>query len=261
MSDAGLRRAKEIAGLIAGATAEELSELETRYADDPRRQVRHALEVARRRVQKEEAERVRVRGMYAYQQELGGDGVVIGVDEVGRGAVAGPLTVGAVVLPAEPIIWGLDDSKRLSPERREYLAKEIEQHAVAYGAAHVPPQEIDERGMAVCLRLAMTRAIEACAVEPDCVLIDGNPVHVHERERCVVKGDAKVACIAAASIVAKVTRDALMVAYESEYPQYHLSACKGYASAEHIQAIREYGLSPIHRASFCGNFLETPRLF
>ncbi len=261
MSDAGLRRAKEIAGLIAGATADELVELESRYADDPRKQVRHALEVAHRRVQREEAERERVRGMYAYERQLGGDGIVVGVDEVGRGAVAGPLTVGAVALPVDPIIWGLDDSKRLSPERREYLAKGIEQHAVAYGVAHVPPHEIDEKGMAACLRKAMARAIEACGVEPDCVLIDGNPVHVHERERCVVKGDAKVACIAAASIVAKVTRDALMVGYERVYPQYHLSACKGYASPEHIEAIRTYGLTPIHRVSFCGNFLETPRLF
>ncbi|MGL5174397.1 MAG: ribonuclease HII, partial [Olsenella sp.] len=111
------------------------------------------------------------------------------------------------------------------------------------------------------LRMAMAGAIEDTGVEPDCVLIDGNPVHVHPKEKTLVKGDARVACIAAASIVAKVTRDALMVSYEDEYPGYHLAESKGYGSPEHIAAIREKGLSKIHRASFCGNFLETQRLF
>lgn len=261
MPDAGLRRAKEIAGLITGAGAQELAELERRYADDPRKQVQHALATARRRVRREEAERDRVRGLYALQRELGGDGVVVGVDEVGRGAVAGPLTVAAVALPPEPLLWGINDSKQLSPERREFLSKRIERHALAIGIAHIPASQIDAKGMAGCLRTAMAEAIADCGVEPDCVLIDGNPVHVHERERCVVKGDARVACIAAASIVAKVTRDAIMVAYDGEYPAYHFAACKGYASAEHVEAIREHGLSPVHRATFCGNFVETPRLF
>ena len=107
----------------------------------------------------------------------------------------------------------------------------------------------------------MSRAIEATHVTPDCVLIDGNPVHVHEKERCVVKGDARIAAIACASIVAKVTRDALMVEYDSVYPGYHLRECKGYASPEHVAAIRSNGLSDIHRVSFCGNFVETMRLF
>ena len=93
------------------------------------------------------------------------------------------------------------------------------------------------------------------------LLIDGNPVHVHPKEQTLVKGDARVACIAAASIFAKVTRDAMMVAYAEDYPDYHLDSCKGYGSAEHIAAVREHGCSPIHRVSFCGNFLETPRLF
>ena len=97
--------------------------------------------------------------------------------------------------------------------------------------------------------------------DPDCVLIDGNPMHVHPKEKTLVKGDARIACIAAASIVAKVTRDSMMVAYDEEYPGYHLAQCKGCAYAEHIAAIKEMGLSPIHPVSFCGNFLETPPLF
>lgn len=253
--------AREVAATLADAPLEEARELVERYAEDPRKQVRRAVETARRRIEHEEAERSRVGGMYALQRELGGDGVVMGVDEVGRGALAGPLTVGAIVLPAEPMIWGLNDSKQLTPARREAVAARVAEVALAVGIAHVEPASIDAVGMAVALRRAMAAAIADAGVEPDCVLIDGNPVHVHPTERCVVKGDAKVAAIAAASVVAKVTRDALMVAYDEEYPGYHLAESKGYGSAEHIAAIRERGLTPLHRISFCGNFLETPRLF
>ncbi len=261
MPDAGYMRAKEIAALIASASKEELPELERRYADDARKQVRDALARAHRRLDREQAERDRVLHMYQTQQELGGMGVVVGVDEVGRGAVAGPLTVAAVALPASPVVWGINDSKQLTPERREQLAAQIEEVAIAMGIAHVTAPQIDSMGMAAALRKAMKEAIENADVDPDCVLIDGNPVHVHPREKTVVKGDATIACIAAASIVAKVTRDALMVDYDAVYPQYHLAACKGYASAEHVAAIRAFGLSEIHRVSFCGNFVETPRLF
>ncbi|MDO4798363.1 MAG: ribonuclease HII [Coriobacteriales bacterium] len=261
MPDAGNMRAKEIAALIASASQEELPELERRYADDPRRQVRDALARAHRRLDRDQAERDRVLGMYEAQRELGGDGIVVGVDEVGRGAVAGPLTVAAVALPYRPVVWGINDSKQLSPARREQLAAQIEEIAIATGIAHVPPEQIDSVGMAAALRLAMKEAIANTGVEPDSVLIDGNPVRVHPRETNVVKGDATIACIAAASIVAKVMRDALMVGYDAVYPQYHFAACKGYASADHVEAIRAHGLSEIHRVSFCGNFVETPRLF
>lgn len=253
--------AREVAALLADAPFDELPSLCERYAEDPRAQVRRAVSVARRRHGREAAERERVRGMYALMRKLGGEGVVLGVDEVGRGAVAGPLTVAAVALPDEPVIWGLNDSKQLTPARREALAAEVAEHALAIGIAHVEPASIDAVGMAVALRMAMAHAIEDAGVEPDAVLIDGNPVHVHPRERTIVKGDARVACIAAASIVAKVTRDALMVALDAECPGYHFAESKGYASAEHVAAIRACGLSPYHRASFCGNFLETPTLF
>lgn len=253
--------AKEVAALISSASFDEVEPLIARYADDPRKQVRHAVEVAQRRHDHERAERERVLAMYALQRELGGDGVVIGVDEVGRGAVAGPLTVGAVVLPAEPVVWGLNDSKQLSPERREQLAARIADVALAIGMAHIEPASIDAVGMASALRMGMAQAIADTGVEPDCVLIDGNPVHVHPKERTLVKGDARVAAIAAASIVAKVTRDHLMVGLDEEYPGYHLAECKGYGSPDHIAAIHRLGLSPIHRASFCVNFMETPPLF
>lgn len=253
--------AREVAASLADAPSDEARRLIERYAEDPRKQVRHAVEVARRRLAREEAERDRVRGMYALMRELGGDGVVLGVDEVGRGAIAGPLTVAAVALPDDPVVWGINDSKQLSPARREALAARIAEVAQAIGIAHVQNDAIDAVGMAVALRQAMAAAIADAGVDPACVLIDGNPVHVHEREKTLVKGDSRVACIAAASIVAKVTRDALMVAYDDEYPGYHFAESKGYGSAEHIAAIKARGLTPLHRASFCGNFLETPPLF
>lgn len=253
--------AKEVSALIASAGYDEVGALLDRYGDDPRRQVQHAVATARRRHERERAERERVLAMYALQRELGGDGVVVGVDEVGRGAVAGPLTVGAVVLPAEPVVWGLNDSKQLTSERREQLAARIADVALAIGMAHIEPASIDAVGMACALRMGMSQAIADTGVDPDCVLIDGNPVHVHPREHTLVKGDARVACIAAASIVAKVTRDHLMVGLDEEYPGYHLAECKGYGSPDHIAAIRQRGLSPIHRASFCANFMETPPLF
>jgi ribonuclease HII len=184
--------------------------------------------------------------------------IVIGIDEVGRGAVAGPLTVAAVCLPAEPKILYLNDSKKLSASKRELLCEEISKTAVAIGIAHISPIDIDTMGMARALRRAMLSALSATGLEPDLVLIDGNPMHIHERERCIVKGDSKVACIAAASIVAKVTRDALMTdaGKKQSYAVYGFSANKGYASSEHIASIRKHGLSDMHRVSFCGNFLQ-----
>ena len=254
-TSAGRLTARDAAALLVHADYEQIDGLVARFRGDGRKQGQHAGEAALRRKERERAERQRGEAMYELQRTLGGDGVVIGVDEVGRGAIAGPLTVGAVALPQDPKVWGINDSKQLTPARREELAERIAQVAVAIGIAHVPPESIDAVGMATALRMAMAQAIRDAGVEPDAVLIDGNPMHVHSREKTLVKGDARVASIAAASIVAKVTRDLSMVGYDSVYPGYHLAECKGYGSREHIQAVRELGLSPIHRASFCGNFV------
>lgn len=248
-------KVSDIHRALADAGYDEVVDLAERLRDDPRKQVQRDVAAALRRHERERLERERVEGMYALQRELGGDGVVIGVDEVGRGALAGPLTVGAVALPADPKVWGINDSKKLSPQRREQLAARIADVALAVGIAHVPPETIDALGMSACLRHAMAQAVADTGLEPDAVLIDGNPIHAHPLERTIVHGDGRVACIAAASIVAKVTRDHIMVAYDADYPGYHLADCKGYGSAEHIQAIRERGLTDIHRASFCGHFV------
>lgn len=250
-----------ISAELASAQIEELAALIERYRDDPRQQVKKACERASRRLEKEQREQERVRHMYEQMVELGGNGLVVGVDEVGRGSVAGPLTVCAVCLPTEPIIWGINDSKQLTPARRELLAVKIADVATAVGICHIAPEVIDEIGMAAALRRAVAGAVEDTCLAPDCVLMDGNPLGAVPQERNVVHGDAHVACIAAASIVAKVTRDEMMVELDAEYPGYHFAQSKGYASAEHIQAIKEQGLSPVHRVSFCGNFLETQTLF
>lgn len=253
--------AAQVAALFADADPAQVAALAERYADDPRKQVQSARSRALRRSERAEAERGRVLGMYRLMDELSGGLVAVGVDEVGRGSVAGPLTVAAVRLPDEPVVWGVNDSKQLSAARREVLKVRIEEVALGVGIAHVPPSRIDEAGMAQCLREAVRAAVADTGLDVERILMDGNPLHADPREVCVVHGDAQVASIAAASIVAKVTRDELMRELDAEYPGYHLAESKGYASPAHIAAIRELGLSPAHRASFCGNFLETPRLF
>jgi ribonuclease HII len=215
--------------------------------------------VSARRLSPQDEEK-RVSALYEQQRQAGAAACVIGVDEVGRGSVAGPLTVAAVALPLEPYILGLDDSKKLSPARRQSLDSQIREFALAIGISHIEPNIIDRIGMAASLRAAMVQAIEACGLDPSLVLIDGRPMNVHKRERCIVKGDSKVACIAAASIVAKVCRDALMTEADADFPGYGFASNKGYASAEHIKTIQEKGLTPLHRATFCQGFFQQ-RLF
>ncbi len=244
---------------LRDADPEALASLLERHATDPRKGVQTALRRARRRLARLEEDRARVATLYERARELAGPGLALGVDEVGRGSVAGPLTVCAVALPEEPHILGLNDSKQLTPKARERLATQIREVALCVGLCHLPPERIDEVGMGRAIREAMAMAIddaiEGMDGEPGAVLIDGNPVHVHPREVCVVRGDATVAPIAAASIVAKVARDALMVGLDGRYPGYDLARSKGYASPAHIAAIRARGLSPIHRRSFCRNFV------
>ena len=242
----------EIRALLAAAQGRRLSALLARLAQDDRSGVRALVESAQARLAAEKRERTRTQRLYAMECELRAQGCILvaGVDEVGRGALAGPLTAAAVVLPAEPRIEGLDDSKRLSPQRREELALVIREHAIAIGMAHVSPGEIDSLGMTAALRRAMGLAIDGLGLTVDHVVVDGLPVHVVENETAVVKGDSKIAAIAAASIVAKVTRDALMRSLAAEHPEYGFEINKGYGTSEHLAAIGRVGLSAIHRRSF-----------
>lgn len=249
----------DIKNRLKEADREQYDVLFRTLQDDPRKGVQTALKQAAARLDAQDAEAERIASLYSFQAEIAQGRVLVGLDEVGRGPLAGPLTIGAVVLPDNPQIQGLNDSKQLTPAAREALAPQIKELAVAYSIQHIWPAEIDELGMSAALRLGFSRAvadIESQGIKPDVVLLDGNPLHFDSREVNVVKGDARCASISAASIIAKVERDNMMVAYDAEYPGYGFASSKGYGSAAHIEAIKERGVTPIHRISFCGNFLQ-----
>ena len=234
------------------ATAARLARLIEAYQDDPRSGVAQLVSTARARLARDERERKRTAALYRLEESLRREGhvIVAGVDEVGRGALAGPVTAAAVVLPAAPRIRGLDDSKRLTPERREQLATELHSVALCMSVAHVSSTEIDAIGIAAAVRRAMTNALAQLTSQPDHVVVDGLPVGVAEGETAVVKGDSKVASVAAASILAKVSRDALMISLAQRYPEYAFDVNKGYGTSDHVEAIARHGLTPLHRRSF-----------
>ena len=180
-----------------------------------------------------------------------GVGLICGVDEAGRGPLAGPVCAAAVILPAEAELPGLNDSKKLSEKKREQLFPEIQRIALAWSVAFATVEEIEERNILGATMLAMNRAIEGLSLRPELALIDGNRnKEIEMPSRCVVHGDARCASIAAASILAKVSRDHLMVELSREYPQYGFEQHKGYGTRAHYEALREYGPCPAHRPSF-----------
>ena len=177
---------------------------------------------------------------------------VCGVDEAGRGPLAGPVCAAAVVFEEGVDIEGINDSKKLSEKKREALFDVIKEKALAYGIAFADVNEIEEYNILGATYIAMNRAIEQLGDKVDFALIDGNRIPKDIKVGCqtVVKGDAKSMSIAAASILAKVTRDRLLLEYDEKYPQYGFKKHKGYGTAEHMQAIREYGMCEVHRPSF-----------
>ncbi|MCL2881418.1 MAG: ribonuclease HII [Coriobacteriia bacterium] len=206
-------------------------------------------------------EQGRLRALFAYERALyaAGAAVVAGVDEVGRGPLAGPVSAGACVLGPGAVIPYLNDSKKLSEKRREEVAAALREQAYAWHVAHVPAEDVDTYGIMGALKRAMYEAVAGLLLKPDIILLDGRPLSIWPQERAIVKGDEKVACISAASVLAKVERDALMRIADQYYPEYGFSRNKGYGTAEHIAAIREFGLTPIHRHSFCGEFINPVR--
>ena len=188
-----------------------------------------------------------------------GFGAVAGVDEAGRGPLAGPVVCAAVILPLDEAkrIPGIDDSKKLSKKKREALAELIKEVAVAYSVAEVDEGTIDEINILQATRLGMKRAVEGLSVKPEFVLTDGNmTLDIVPPQKSIVKGDALVCSIGAASILAKVHRDALMAKYAEEYPGYGFERNAGYGTEEHIKAIRESGICKIHRKTFVTKFWD-----
>ena len=182
---------------------------------------------------------------------------IVGVDEVGRGPLAGPVVCAAVVMPLDEadLIVGVDDSKKVSIKKREELAEKIKEKAIAYTVYEVSAQDIDKINILQATRLGMKRAVEGLSVTPDVVLTDGNmTLDIDFPQTSIVKGDALSYSIGAASIVAKVHRDALMDEYAKSYPEYDFEKNKGYGTATHINAIKEHGLCPIHRRTFTKKF-------
>ena len=203
-------------------------------------------------------ERARVVALLAAEDvaRLGGARLVAGVDEAGRGALAGPVFAAAVAFPEGAVVPGLDDSKVLAAEVREELAPRIRRMAAAWGVGSATAAEIDLLGIAPATFLAMRRALDGLstlATWPDLVLVDGFPIpSLPAPQRAVVRGDATVACIAAASILAKTSRDAVLRGLDTERPWYGFAAHKGYGSAAHLAALRRHGPSPDHRLTFAG---------
>ena len=207
-----------------------------------------------KRQRKLQAELERLEGMLVYEREYRPLGVVCGIDEVGRGPLAGPVVAGAVILPEDCQILYLNDSKKLTERRRELLYEEIMEKAVAVGLGVVSQERIDEINILQATYEAMREAVGKLDPQPEILLNDAVTIPgLSQRQIPIIKGDAKRQSIAAASVVAKVTRDHMMIALDEAYPQYGFASNKGYGSAAHMAALREYGPCPLHRRTFIRN--------
>lgn len=228
------------------------------YADDRRAGVTALIAKYKKQEEKLAAEIARIEAMKIYENKYQDAAFVCGIDEVGRGPLAGPVVAGAVILPKDSQILYLNDSKKLTEKRREELYEIIMREAVSVGIGIVSPARIDEINILQATYEAMRDAVGKLSVEPNVLLNDAVTIPLlppHIVQVPIIKGDAKSVSIAAASIVAKVTRDRLMKAYEEVLPGYGFASNKGYGSAEHIAALKKYGPTPIHRRSFIHNFI------
>lgn len=234
-----------------------LNSLIEMYSSDERKGVQDICRKYRLKIDKYNAELKRIHALQEYERKYSEYEFVAGIDEVGRGPLAGPVVAGVVILPKNCDILYINDSKKLSEKMREELYDIITEKAVAYATGVVSPQRIDEINILQATYEAMRMAIGNLKVKPDILLNDAVTIPgVDIKQIPIIKGDAKSINIGAASIVAKVTRDRMMVAYDELYPQYKFAGNKGYGSAEHIEAIRKYGKCPIHRDTFIKNFLN-----
>ena len=239
------------------ASIETLPELMTTYREDGRIGVGKILERAQKKLDAYNKELDRVQKMLSYERQYGECGVICGIDEAGRGPLAGPVVAGAVVLPKGCRILYINDSKKLSEKKRNELYEVISGEAVSVGIGIASPERIDEINILQATYEAMRMAISKLSVVPDILLNDAVTIpQVDIRQVPIIKGDAKSITIGAASIMAKVTRDAMMTDYDSIYPEYGFARNKGYGTKEHIAALKEFGPSPIHRHTFIKNFVK-----
>lgn len=241
-------------------SSEELIKIIDILKADKRKNINALGDKIQRAKEKIENEIKRVRSMYNFDKSFEGFNIIAGVDEVGRGPLAGPIVSCAVVLDLnvideELILW-INDSKKLNEKKREELSEIIKEKALAYHIAYRDSKEIDARGIGVCNNEVFLEACNSLEVKPDLVLSDGYTVKgIKIPNKSVIKGDTKSACIAAASIVAKVYRDNLMKEYSKKYPYYAFEENVGYGTSKHIEGLKEYGPTEIHRMSFLNNIL------
>lgn len=241
---------------IQAAALEELPALLIQYEQDERAGVQALLVKARKKLEAYEEEVARCELLKKYEREYAAYTNICGIDEVGRGPLAGPVVAGAVILPKDCDILYINDSKKLSEKKREELYDVIMEKAVAVGLGYSTPERIDEINILQATYEAMREAIGKLAVKPDLLLNDAVTIpEVTIRQVPIIKGDAKSISIGAASIVAKVTRDRLMVQYDEIYPEYGFASNKGYGAQMHIEALKKFGPSPIHRRSFITHFI------
>ncbi|MCL2396514.1 MAG: ribonuclease HII [Defluviitaleaceae bacterium] len=233
------------------AAAEDLPEVLERLKNDPRAGVQKLVKTHQKQHDKAVKEQDRLQTMLRFETMYDHFGLICGVDEAGAGPLAGPVAAGAVILPKGCVIEGLDDSKKLTAAKREELYETIRRRAVAYAVAFVDNNEIDKINILQARHKAMMLAVEQLTHTPDFILFDGNRVPATDIPHAgLVDGDGLSMSIAAASVLAKVERDAVMMEYHQMYPQYGFDRHKGYGTAEHMMAIRQHGLTPIHRRTF-----------
>lgn len=247
-----MKSIEEIKLEYAGLDEKELVNFLTVYEADPRAGIKKLLESAKKKHEKYEAELLRLEDMRKIEKEFSDCPYICGVDEVGRGPLAGPVIAAAVILPKDLLIPYMNDSKKLSSEKREVLYEEIKEKAISIGIGRVDNVEIDEINILNATMKAMKMAIDELSVKPNMVLVDGNKLipNLLLPQKAIIKGDAKSISIAAASIIAKVTRDREMVEYDEKYPMYDFVNNKGYGSKKHYEGLNSHGLSPLHRKSF-----------
>lgn len=254
MSD--LRSIGGIRERFQAACEDELPELIEAFESDERAGVRKLAESAKKRLAAIERERERIEHLRVYEEQYGQYEYICGIDEVGRGPLAGPVVAGAVILPKGCRILYINDSKQLSEKKREELYQVIQEQAITCAVGYATPERIDEINILQATYEAMRDAISKLTPQPDILLNDAVTIPgVPIRQVPIIKGDAKSITIGAASILAKVTRDRLMTEYDKVFPEYDFAGNKGYGSPAHIQALKKYGPTPIHRKSFIKNFV------
>jgi len=252
-----MESAAKIKEILQAASMEKLPEFIAEYENDPRSGVQKLVSSAQKKIDTLEKERQRIENLKKYEKEYAQYTYICGIDEVGRGPLAGPVVAGAVILPKDCDILYINDSKKLSAAKREELYDIIMEQAVATGLGTIGPDRIDEINILQATYEAMRQAIAQLSPQPDLLLNDAVTIpKVTIPQVPIIKGDAKSISIGAASIIAKVTRDRMMVYYDSIYPEYGFASNKGYGSAEHIAALKKYGPTPIHRRTFIKNFVS-----